>query len=68
MPRAEVRLRARLGPPIVPTFKPLLGEGSPTKIDYRKDKYPYSVLSLLEDLDRAHKGSICLRTFFNVPF
>ena len=32
------------GPPVVP-FDPFLGEGSPTKIDYRKSWYPYSNLS-----------------------
>ena len=32
-------------------FYPFLGEGSPTKIGYRKQKrYPYSNLSNLEDL------------------
>ena len=33
-----------LGPPVVP-FHPFLGEGSPTKIDYRKSWCPYSKLS-----------------------
>ena len=31
-------------PPVVP-FYPFLEEGSPTKTDYRKDGYPYSILS-----------------------
>ena len=35
---------ARLGPPVVP-LPPFLGEGSPTKIDYRKKGYPFSTLS-----------------------
>ena len=36
----------KLGPPVVP-FYPFFGEGSPTKIDYRKKGtgYPYSNLS-----------------------
>ena len=34
----------RLGPPVVP-FYPFWGEGSPTKIDYRKKWDPYSNLS-----------------------
>ena len=29
------RVKKRLGPPVVP-FYPFLGEGSPTKLDYRK--------------------------------
>ena len=33
-----------LGPPVVPFLTPFFGEGSPTKIDYRKG-YPYSNLS-----------------------
>ena len=38
---------------------PLLGEGSPTKIDYReKIGYPYSQLSNLEDLDVLHPFTI----------
>ena len=37
-----------LGPPVVP-FYPFLGEGSPTKIDYRK-KVTLILTSLLEDL------------------
>ena len=37
-----------LGPPVVP-FYPFLGEGSPTKIDYRK-KGTLILTSLLEDL------------------
>ena len=40
-----------LGPPVVP-FYPVLGEGSPTKIDYRKKLVPNSNLKLLEDLVR----------------
>ena len=36
-----------LGPPVVP-FHPFLGEGSPTKIDYRKSTL--ILTSLLEDL------------------
>ena len=38
-----------LGPPVVPSFYPSLGEGSPTKIDYRK-KGTLILTSLLEDL------------------
>ena len=38
-----------LGPPVVP-FPPSLGEGSPTKTDYRK-KGTLILTSLLEDLD-----------------
>ena len=37
-----------LGPPEVP-FCPLLGQGFPTKIDYRQKGHPYSSLSNLED-------------------
>ena len=38
------------GPPVVP-FYPFSGEGSPTKMDYRKrKKYPCSNLKILEDL------------------
>ena len=37
----------RLGPPVVP-FYPFLGEGSPTKIDYREEKGLFE--PLLEDL------------------
>ena len=37
-----------LGPPVVPCY-PFLGEGSPTKIDYRK-KGTLILTSLLEDL------------------
>ena len=29
-----------LGPPVVPFLSPFLGEGSPTKIDYRKKLVP----------------------------
>ena len=39
---------SRLGPPVVP-FCPFLGEGSPSKIDYRK-KGTLILTSLLEDL------------------
>ena len=38
-----------LGPPLVP-FYPFLGEGSPSKIDYRKKVGTLSLTSLLEDL------------------
>ena len=38
------RDQSLLGPPVVP-FYPFLGEGSPTEIDYRKKRYPYSILS-----------------------
>ena len=38
-----------LGPPVVPFLTPLLGEGSPTKVDYRK-KGTLIPTSLLEDL------------------
>ena len=34
-----------LGPPVVPFLNPFWGEGSPTKIDYRKKGYPFSSLS-----------------------
>ena len=35
-----------VGPPVVPFLTPFFGwEGSPTKIDYRKKRYPYSNLS-----------------------
>ena len=37
-------INERLGPPVEP-FYPFSGEGSPTKIDYRKKGYPYSNLS-----------------------
>ena len=40
----ELRSVRLLGPPVVP-FYPFLGEGSPTKIDYRKKGYPYVNLS-----------------------
>ena len=33
-----------LRPPVVP-FYLFLGEGSPTKVDYRKERHPYSNLS-----------------------
>ena len=39
-----VSKREVLGPPVV-RFYPFLGEGSPTKIDYRKKGCPYSNLS-----------------------
>ena len=42
-----------LGPPVVP-FTPFLGEGSPTKIDYRK-KGTLILNSLLEDLVKSLK-------------
>ena len=42
------RLRLNLGPPVVP-FYPFWGEGSPTKIDYRK-KGTLILSSLVEDL------------------
>ena len=41
---ADRRTLHSLGPPVAP-FYPFFGEGSPTKIDYRKNKYPYSILS-----------------------
>ena len=41
----------QLGPPVVP-FYPFLGEGSPTKIDYRR-KGTLILTSLLEDLGKA---------------
>ena len=41
---AKLASKKCLGPPVVP-FYPFLGEGSPTKIDYRKKGYPYSNLS-----------------------
>ena len=34
-----------LGPKAGASVYRLLGEGSPTKIDYRKSGYPYSILS-----------------------
>ena len=40
---------ALLGPPVVPCY-PFLGEGSPTKIDYRKKVGTLILTSLLEDL------------------
>ena len=40
------------GPPVVPFLTPFLGEGSPTKIDYRK-KGTVILISLLEDLGYA---------------
>ena len=40
----------KLGPPVVP-FYPFLGEGSPTKIDYRR-KGILTLSSLLEDLEK----------------
>ena len=42
--------RETLGFPVVP-FYPFLGEGSPTKIDYRKKSGTLILTSLLEDLD-----------------
>ena len=41
-----------LGPPLVPFLAPVLGEGSPTKIDYRKKLVPRILTSLLEDVGR----------------
>ena len=41
--------RLWLGPPVVP-FCPFLGEGSPTKIDYRNKSGTLILSSLLEDL------------------
>ena len=38
-----------LGPPVVPFLTPFLGEGSPTKMDYRKNG-TLILTSLLEDL------------------
>ena len=38
-----LRRTPKLGPPVVP-FYPVLGEGSPTKIDYRNKGTPYSNL------------------------
>ena len=44
-------VKLALGPPVVP-FYPFLGEGSPTKIDYRKKRVHTLILtSLLEDLE-----------------
>ena len=45
-----------LDPPVVPFLTPFLGEGSPTKIDYRK-KGTLFLTSLLEDLERNHPGN-----------
>ena len=45
---AESLPKSRLGPPVVP-FYPFLGEGSPTRINDRKQGYPF-LTSLLEDL------------------
>ena len=42
---------AKLGPLVVP-FYPFLGEGSPTKIDYRKKSGTLILSSLLVDLER----------------
>ena len=44
----------RLGPPLLP-FYPFVGEGSPTKIDYRK-KGTLMLTSLLEDLVEGRQG------------
>ena len=52
-----------LGPPVVPIY-PFLGEGSPTKIDYRK-KGTLLLTFLLEDLDYmehiSHTTHQCIR-------
>ena len=43
--KGSLQLLLLLGPPVVP-FYPFLGEGSPTKIDYRRNiGYLYSNLS-----------------------
>ena len=39
-----------LGPPVVPFLTPFLGEGSTTKIDYRKKTGAFILSSLLEEL------------------
>ena len=44
-----VALVLYLGRPVVP-FYPLLGEGAPTKMDYRKKVGTLILTSLLEDL------------------
>ena len=46
-PLPRKRKRNKVGSPVVPFLTPFFGEGSPTKIDYRrkKGKYPYSNLS-----------------------
>ena len=44
---SQTRFKHHPGPPVVP-FCPLFGEGSPTKVDYRKKGG--LILSLLEDL------------------
>ena len=67
--RLEVRLKEKkwsatlLGPPVVP-FYPFCGEGSPTKIDYRK-KGALILTSLPEDLVLF----VCLQSFHGmIPY
>ena len=52
-------METHLGPPVVP-FYPFFGEGSPTKIDYRK-KGSLILSSLLEDLATVAR---CLLSFW----
>ena len=52
-----------LGSPVVP-FYPVFGEGSPTKIDYRK-KGTLVLSSLLEDLDLLAIQTPCFSSFFS---
>ena len=48
------------GPRVVP-FYPFLGEGSPTKIGYRKKKGTLFLTCLLEDLDSLTSKSCSFR-------
>ena len=47
-----------LGPPVVPFLTPFLGEGSPTKVDYRK-LGTLILTSLLENLEELQKAMRC---------
>ena len=44
-PQSQWKTHYALGPPVVPFLTPFLGEGSPSKIDYRKSWHPSSNLS-----------------------
>ena len=45
----------KLGPPVVP-FYPFVGEGPPTKIEYRKEKCTLILTSLLEHPVKQWQG------------
>ena len=46
-----------LGPPVVPFLTPFLGEGSPTKIDYREKDTLMNIISTSLPEDPVHISS-----------